>query len=479
MWTSLGPRYMPFADLATPDLPLHRLLRLALFQVSVGLTLVLLVGTLNRVMIVEMGVPAAVVALMLALPLLFAPFRALVGYKSDTHRSELGWRRAPFIWKGTLYQFGGFAIMPFALLVLAGMGQSGNAPVLLGYGSAALAFLLVGAGAHVVQTAGLALATDLTPPESHPKVVGLMSVVLLLSMIASALTFGALLKDFSPGRLVQVIQGAALVCFCFNMIAMWKQEPRRPPRGQKQAGTEHSFQQAWAHFCAGDQTIRRLLVVALGTLAFTMADVLLEPFGGQVLGWSVSATTQLTALFALGGLIGFWVASHVIAKGGNPYRTARLGAFVGIPAFLLVILSSPIGHPAVFIIGNVLIGFGGALFGHGTLTATMVRAPHNQVGLALGSWGAVQATAAGVAMALSGALRDAINAVSAHLSSTHTENAIGYVSVYTIEIILLAVTVIVAIPLLKNDNGKKAAEETPSTASLSDNRQCVGAERPQ
>ncbi len=101
-------------------LPLGRLLRLSLFQVTVGMAVVLLIGTLNRVMIVELGVPAWLVALMVSLPLVFAPFRALVGFRSDTHRSVLGWRRVPYLWFGTLLQFGGFAIMPFALLVLSG-----------------------------------------------------------------------------------------------------------------------------------------------------------------------------------------------------------------------------------------------------------------------------------------------------------------------------------------------------------------------
>ena len=58
-WHRLGPRFLPFADAASPDMPLARLLRLSLFQVSVGMALVLLVGTLNRVMIVELGVPAS------------------------------------------------------------------------------------------------------------------------------------------------------------------------------------------------------------------------------------------------------------------------------------------------------------------------------------------------------------------------------------------------------------------------------------
>ena len=102
---------------------------------------------------------------MVALPLVFAPFRALIGFRSDTHRSVLGWRRVPYIWFGTLLQFGGLAIMPFALLVLSG---DSHGPAWVGQVGAALAFLLVGAGLHTTQTAGLALATDLAPAEARP-----------------------------------------------------------------------------------------------------------------------------------------------------------------------------------------------------------------------------------------------------------------------------------------------------------------------
>jgi MFS transporter, BCD family, chlorophyll transporter len=167
-WASVGPRFLPFADVATAELPLSRLLRLSLFQVSVGMASVLLIGTLNRVMIVELRVPASLVAIMISLPLLAAPFRAVIGHRSDTHRSYLGWRRVPYIWQGTLLQFGGLAIMPFALLVVSGANAVG-APEWIGQAGAGLAFLLVGAGLHTVQTVGLALATDLVTEEEQPK----------------------------------------------------------------------------------------------------------------------------------------------------------------------------------------------------------------------------------------------------------------------------------------------------------------------
>jgi BCD family chlorophyll transporter-like MFS transporter len=457
-WFSLGPRYLPFADVATPDLPLGRLLRLSLFQVSVGMALVLLVGTLNRVMIVELDVPAAMVGLMIALPLAFAPFRALIGHKSDTHRCELGWRRVPFIWKGTLWQFGGFAIMPFALLVLAGKGEAGDF-IWLGQLGAGLAFLLVGAGVHTVQTAGLALATDLTPPESHPKVVGLTYVMLLLGMIVSALVYGALLVDFTPGRLVQVIQGTAVATVLLNGIALWKQETRRPPRGAAPRTPDPTFKESWATFCAGDRTLRRLAVVGLGTMGFAMADVLLEPFGGEVLDLTVSATTRLTAVFAFGGLVGFALASQILGRGGDPYRVARAGALLGLPAFALVLAAAPTNVAAFFPLGNFLIGVGGALFGHGTLTATMSRAPKSQAGLALGAWGAVQATAAGLAMALSGAIRDVVDK-----ATGAGDAASGYVAVYALEIGLLLVTVAVTAPLIRRL--RRAHDDAAATPAL-------------
>ena len=119
VWLTLGTRFMPFADVATADMPLSRLLRLSLFQLSVGMVQTLFVGTLNRVMILELRVPASLVAIMLAIPLLAAPFRALIGFKSDTHKSLLGWKRVPFLWGGTMLQFAGLSIMPFASLAIA------------------------------------------------------------------------------------------------------------------------------------------------------------------------------------------------------------------------------------------------------------------------------------------------------------------------------------------------------------------------
>ena len=440
-WIKIGAKFLPFADVASDTLPLSRLLRLSLFQISVGMALAMLIGTLNRVMIVELHVPASLVAVMVSLPLLFAPFRALIGFRSDHHRSHLGWRRVPYIWMGTLLQFGGFAIMPFALLVLGGLGQASHAPAWVGHLGAGMAFLLVGAGLHTTQTVGLALATDLAPAQDRPKVVGLMYVMLLVGIIFSSMVFGHVLEDFTPGTLIRTVQAAAVMTIGLNVIALWKQESRSRDRPPGVYEEDPDFLSSFKMFCSGDTAMRRLWAIGLGTLAFTMEDILLEPFGGEILGLSVAQTTYLTAFLAMGGLVGFAWASHVLSKGADPFKMASRGAMVGIPAFCAVIFSAPQASLPMFTIGVVFIGLGAGLFGHGTLTATMNSAPPGQAGLALGAWGAVQASAAGVGMALGGIFRD--------IAAQFTTSANAYAIVYSLEIVLLISTIVIMIPLVK------------------------------
>ena len=455
VWSGLSPRFLPFADAATAEVPLSRLLRLSLFQISAGMAIVMLNGTLNRVMIVELGVPGSLVAVMVSLPLLFAPLRALIGHRSDVHRSALGWRRVPYIWLGTLLQFGGFAILPFALLVLSG---EGHGPAIFGQIGAALAFLLVGAGLHTAQTAGLALATDLAAPELRPRVVAFMYVMLLVGMLVSALVFGALLADFGAIKLIQVIQGAALATFFLNVVAMWKQEARKPARTDL-AEPPPPFRSAWRTFAQAGRTRRALCAVGFGTAAFSMQDILLEPYGGQILHMSVAATTVLTAILAIGTLAGFGMAARALSRGTDPYRLAGLGGVLGVFAFSAVIFSAPLASSLLLQAGTLLIGLGGGLFAVGTMTAVMDLARDGHSGIALGAWGAVQATTAGLAIALGGIIRDFGNslATAGHFGSALTEASTGYLIVYHIEIGLLFVTLIAIGPLVNTRRGSPPA----------------------
>ncbi len=445
MWQNVGTRYLPFADAASADLPFARLMRLSMFQWSIGLAAVLLTGTLNRVMIVELGVPTSLVAIMIAIPVLAAPFRALIGHRSDTYKSLLGWRRVPYIWLGTMLQFGGLAIMPFALLL---MQSQTLGPEWAGAAGALLAFLLVGVGMHMAQTAGLALATDLAAEANRPRVVALMYVMLLVGMLIASIVFSFLLKDFSALRLIQVVQGAAVVTVLINVICLWKQEPRNPSVTAHDRQTIGFFD-AFRAYRQEKGSTRLLAAVALGSCAFAMQDVLLEPYGGEVLLLSVSQTTLLTAIWCAGTLCGFGFAARGLAQGGNMYRLAATGMVVGVFGFSAIIFAEPLGNANLFRAGAAMIGFGSGLFAVCTMLAAMAIAEKSDNGLAIGAWGAVQATAIGSGLALGGLIRDGVNSLigPAYEGAALIAPAAGYSVVYHIEIGLLFAALIVIGPL--------------------------------
>ncbi|MEM0977421.1 MAG: PucC family protein [Pseudomonadota bacterium] len=449
--TQMSKAMLPFADAASAGLPLGQLLRLSLFQVSVGMATVMLVGTLNRVMIVELGVPAFMVALMVALPVLVAPFRAFLGYRSDTYKSAIGWKRVPYIWFGSLWQFGGLAIMPFSLLVLSGDNMVG--PDWVGIPLAAIAFVMTGLGLHMTQTAGLALAADRADEEKRPRVVALLYVMFLLGMGLSAVIIGALLRNFTALHLIQVVQGAAVVTLVLNLIALWKQEKMAPMTREERALPRPEFRQAWADLAAQSDVRRLIIVICLGTAAFTMQDVLLEPYGGEILGLSVAATTMLTGVWALGALFGFGFASRWLARGLDTFAMGARGLMIGIASFSAVVIAEPLGSSILFFAGAFGIGMGSGLFAVSTLTAAMLMPVKGAAGrgLALGAWGAAQATATGVAIALGGTIKDGIGALaeSGLLGDALNRAGTGYSVVYHIEIGLLFATLIAVGPLVR------------------------------
>lgn len=448
---ALGTRWLPFADAATEELPLGRLLRLGLFQATVGMATALLAGTLNRVMIVELAVAAGVVGVLLMLPMVSAPFRAFIGHRSDHLRSAFGWRRVPFLWFGTLLQFGGFAILPFGLLLLSEAVTPGDR--IMATVGTSVAFLLVGVGAHTVQTAGLALASDLSPAHRKPRVVAFLYLMLLAGTLVSALVYGLLLQNYNPVKLIGVVQGTAMVTVLLNGIALWKQEARDRERAAEVARTQPApFREAWRRLTGHPRARRLLWAVGLGAGGFGMQDVLLEPYGGEILRLGVGDTSLLTAVAAAGAMVAFGLSARFLGRGGDAVRLSAMGCLAGTFAFAAVILAAPLQSAALLMTGSALIGFGGGLFTVGTLTECMrlerVVDGWNS-GLAVGAWGAVYASSAGVAVAGGALLRDLIVQLGSAgaLGPAMVGPYAGYGIVYHLEIVALFLAMAVLGPL--------------------------------
>jgi BCD family chlorophyll transporter-like MFS transporter len=263
--------------------------------------------------------------------------------------------------------------------------------------------------------------------------------MLLLGMLISSLVFGVLLTDYQPIKLIKVLQGGALLTLVLNGVALWKQEARGEKRDQGEQSPK--FNDSWRQWRHQHGVTRSLWAAGLGAAAFSMQDIL---------GLSVSATTTLTAMTAVGTLVAFSVAASLLGRGSDPWRLAAMGALNGLFAFALVVLSGAFGSPLLFRLGAIGIGFGGGLFSLGSLSAFMKLKDGSSSGLALGAWGAVQATCAGLAMTLGAGLKDLIvfwghdGALGALLQSP----AAAYGVVYQLEIVLLFAVLVAVGPLV-------------------------------
>jgi BCD family chlorophyll transporter-like MFS transporter len=349
-----------------------------------------------------------------------------------------------------MWQFGGLAVMPLAIIVLSGDRAVG--PWWSGHLLVAISFLATGMGAHLTQTAGLALAADRASEKTRPQVVAMLYVSFLIGMGIAALAFGFLLSDFSKYKLIQVVQGAAVVTLILNIVALWKQEKLVPTDKKGFAKKELPFLSVLGLFIRSEGGGNLLLVVFFGTLALSMQDILLEPYGGEILNLSVSATTNLTALWVFGALLGLVIASKLLKeKKRGPIKSIVLALLVAIVGFCCVIMSDPMNIVLLYFIGSILIGLGTGLFAVSTLIIAMTIPISKRAGrgLVLGSWGAAQATAAGLGIGLGGILNDLTKVLisGGDIAIASQNPAFSYLVVYHLEILLLFFTLVLLGPL--------------------------------
>jgi BCD family chlorophyll transporter-like MFS transporter len=200
-----------------------------------------------------------------------------------------------------------------------------------------------------------------------------------------------------------------------------------------------------------------------------MQDVVLEPYGGEILHLGVGATSALTAVYAAGSLAAFVWAARLLGRGGDPCRVAALGALLGLPAFAAVVFAAPMEAPWLFRAGTALIGFGAGLFAVGTLTEAMSLERPSHVGLALGAWGAVQASAGGLAVAAGGAMRDLMSGLARQgaLGPALIDPVTGYSFVYHVELALLFITLVALGPLVR-PWGRRANDTARQRFGLAD-----------
>lgn len=414
------------------------ILRLGLFQFGIGLSLAPLTGTLNRVLIGDLGISAAVVALLISLHYFVSPIRAFIGYRSDKSRSMGKWR-TPYIVLGVMLTYGGLALAPFSLILLGGHGTISFWPALL---ICMAIFLAYGAGVSIVETVYLALVSDITPQKERGKVLSVLWMMLILGTIVSAVVVSSLLVNYSHIRLIQVMQGSAMWFVILTVMALWQQEKLNPDGSIKSdLRTVRVRLSLWEslRLLSNQQVLKGLFVIIfIATTAFATHDVLLEPYGGQVLGMSVSSTMLLTALWGIATLLGVTLAGVFLWRKRAPVLLIGLGCAIGLCGFAVISYASDVALVEPFRLGVVLISLGRGLFLVGSVILVMSLTDVSHAGLFLGVWGIVQAMAQGLGTIGGGVVRD----VAQYLTGSVV---LGYTFVYSGSLILLLTVILILV----------------------------------
>jgi MFS transporter, BCD family, chlorophyll transporter len=418
-----------------------KILRLGLFQFGMGLSLAPITGTLNRVLIDELGIPAVAVGLLIAIHYFVSPTRALIGFRSDQERAKGNWR-TPYLVLGAMLTYGGLSTAPFSLILLSGDGSLSFVPAMI---MCTLIFLAYGLGVNIVETIYLATVSDVTPPAERGKVLAVLWGMLVFGTVVGSLIIGQLLLEYSHYRLIQAMQGTAVIFIALTFISMFGQE-RLKSNGQLVDHVEGSILVRETLLGSLRLLARQRLLMALfavlfiATLGFSTHDVLLEPYGGQVLGMSVAATTRLTAWWGGAMLLAIGLAAWLIWQRRSPVLLIMLGGGVGALGFVVVSLAGGAEQVALFRGGVALIGLGRGLFIVGSLAVIMSLVDNQHAGLFLGLWGVMQALAQGIGTISGGLSRDIAQSLSGSVLT-------GYTVVYSASALLLSTAVLLIILL--------------------------------
>ncbi|PTX98967.1 MFS transporter [Opitutus sp. ER46] len=397
-------------------------LRLAAFPVAYGLSGVLVGGTINRVMIAELGVPATLVAALFAIPLALSPLRLWFGFWSDQH-PILGRRREPYMVLGAL---------------VLGLGLCGIAAITRPDVSAAwlatfgvLTFTVYGLGRNLAHTAYQALVAEIFPARQRGRAMTLYEVATLVGSVAGAGIIGRKLEHYDPTQLLAVAGGVAVAVLALTLIAAPRQEVLSLATARAERAGELPFGQVLREFVLADPQIRRLFVVVVCTFTGTLAqDVLLEPYGALVLGLSVGQTTRLTMFWGMGVLIAMLLSGLLLLRWLGPLRLMRVGLTASIIVFSGVAALGIAGAAAQFRWLVLALGLCTGLTGAGMLASVAQFTTPERAGMLMGVWGMANMVGHAVGSLMGGAIVDVMR--------LWTGNALlAYTTLFAAEVALL------------------------------------------
>ncbi len=435
---------MPLPHVQTrSDFGFVSVLRLGLVQACLGALIVLITATMNRVMVVELGLPAmipgALVALHYAVQMWLRP---RMGHFADQHGRLTRW-----IVLGMVMLAAGVVSIAALLPMLR------SAPT-VGYPLMLAAFLLVGLGVSTAGTLLLTLLSLRVPPARHARAAATVWLCMIAGFIVCTVVASKLLTPFSFATLVRctvIIGTAAVALTALALIGL--DVPRANAARQREAAIPFAdaLRTVWS-----DAVARRFaFFVGLSMLAYSTQDLILEPFAGSVFGLTPAESTAISGVHQGGSLLGMLLTAMLSSRVGTLAGWARSGCLASAAALLCIATSPLVGNLLMLQVSLFGLGVANGVFAIGAIGSMMslsAASDPSQTGVRMGVFGASQAIAMAAGGMLGAGASDVMRAV---LGS----DRLGYGSVFAMEAALFVGAAVLA-------SAARQAGRAPSGESL-------------
>lgn len=401
-------------------------LQLAFIHTAVAMTLVPLTGTLNRVMIFDFGLSKTIFTLLAIFPYLFSPIQVAIGSYADSH-PILGYRRTPHILLGLILCAAGLGISSLMVPIIQSNFTLG---ILIGF----LSFFLWGMGYHFSAVSYFSLASEISGEKGRGTTIATMFFIMVLGIIAASQTVSRVATEPTFDALSRAFWMIAISALILGLFGLIKLEPRFQNSSSTLLSKTHSLQEMYAVITANPIASLFFMYLLLLLAAILGQDVLLEPFGAQAFGMSISETSRIVSYSQSLTLIAFFVAGFMEGR-VEKKKIAQVGNIFAILGFLLIVASGITRSLSVFYPGIMSLGFGTGIATVANLSLMYNLTVRDEVGLYIGAWGFSNGLSRLVGLFMAGVVADVATRISGNALS-------GYLIVFGLEALMLFVAAI-------------------------------------
>ena len=375
--------------------------RLGLVQASLGSIVVLTTSLLNRVMVVELALPAILPGALVAIHYFIQLIRPRMGFGSDQTR-----RASPWIRGGILVLASGGVLAAASTILLSNS-------IVLGIALATVAFLMIGIGVSSSGTALLVLLAKRVEPKKKAAAATCVWLMMIFGFAFTASVSGKFLTPFSFERLLMISSIVSAIAVIVTFLAIWGMESpitknqqlaTNVDEAESESPSKASFREAFAEVWKESRVRSFTWFVFISMLAYSSQDLILEPFAAVAFGFSPAETTTLSGLQNGGVLVGMLVLAFVTSKAKSQTLTTLSnwtigGCLASALAMLGLVLSGPIANVMFFKATVFLLGIFNGAFSIAAIGSMMQFASVGSArreGVRMGIWGASQAMAFGL-----------------------------------------------------------------------------------